>query len=170
MAGPSSSSPSTPRTAFISGPIDASDEYFNMHYVAPIGAALAAGDSFVMGPVPGIDTLALHHLLSAPISCPRSRITVYMAQFEYADASRRRHYLSLGVNVKEVATAGEGTTTRMRDEAMTRESAYDILRYRGEAEAREYYGVGWWPRVSNTEINERRRRGDAGLEYRGGDG
>lgn len=166
MAAPSSSSP-TPRTAFISGPIDASNEYFNTHYVSPIAAALAAGDSFIMGPVPGIDTLALHYLLSPPISCPPSRITVYMAHFEYADASRRNHYLSLGVDVKEVTTAGEGTTTRMRDEAMTRESVYDVLRYRSEEEAREYYGVGWWPRVSNTEVNERRRRGDGGLEYRG---
>lgn len=56
-------------------------------------------------------------------------------------------------------------TTRERDAAMTRDSDYDILRYRTEGEAREVYGKGWWPRVSNTEMNERRRRGVTSQKY-----
>jgi hypothetical protein len=162
---------SAPTTAFISGPIDASDAYFALHYAPAINRARENGHSFVIGPVPGIDTLALHFLLSPPppmTPCPPERITVFMAQFEYADLARRQHYLSLGINVREVATAGAGTTTRMRDEEMTRCSEYDILRYRTEEEAKEEYGEGWWPRVSNTEVNERRRKGDGSLEYRAG--
>ena len=62
-------------------------------------------------------------------------------------------------------------TTRERDAAMTAASDYDILRYRTEEEAREVYGKGWWPRVSNTEMNERRRAGVSSQEYGlGGEG
>ena len=41
---------------------------------------------------------------------------------------------------------------------MTKSSDYDILRYLTEKEAKEVYGERWWPRVSATEMNERRRR------------
>jgi len=64
-----------------------------------------------------------------------------------------------------VNTSGPATTTRQRDEKMTEDSDYDILRYRTEDEAKEFYGSGWWPRVSNTEVNERRRRGERSLAY-----
>ncbi|OCK79849.1 hypothetical protein K432DRAFT_271007, partial [Lepidopterella palustris CBS 459.81] len=142
------------RVAFISGPLDSSDSYFTTHYAPKILSAIAAGDSFVVGPVRGIDTLALHFLLSPPQNISPDRITVFMTHTEYATQSWREEYEKLGVKVFE-----EGVTTRDRDAAMTRESDYDILRYRTEEEAKELYGEAWWPRVSNTEMNERRRKG-----------
>lgn len=87
-----------------------------------------------------------------------------MAPFELSPTSRTS-FSSLGVHVVEVC---EAATTRDRDAAMTRDSDYDILRYRTEEEAKEVYGTGWWPRVSNTEMNERRRAGDVSQDYRSG--
>jgi hypothetical protein len=89
-----------------------------------------------------------------------------MAPFEHASSTWLASFTALGVNVHCVADAA---TTRDRDAAMTRDSDYDILRYRTESEAREAYGSGWWPRVSNTEMNERRRKGDMSQEYRNGE-
>jgi len=57
-----------------------------------------------------------------------------------------------------------GVTTRDRDAAMTMNSSYDILRYRTEEECKMLYGDLWWPRVSNTEMNERRRMALKGEE------
>jgi len=59
----------------------------------------------------------------------------------------------------------EGVTrTQERDAAMTKASDYDILRYRTEEEAKEFYGKLWMRHVTNTELNERRRKAwkDAG--------
>ncbi|KAF8208441.1 hypothetical protein K438DRAFT_274369 [Mycena galopus ATCC 62051] len=148
------------QTAFISGPMDVDMTYFATHYQARVDAAAAAGHAFVVGPVVGIDKLALHYLAE---HVDRTRITVYMAAFEYARVTWREQYEELGVNVKEVVDA---QTTRDRDAAMTRDSDYDILRYRTEEEAKELYGEKWWPRVSNTEMNERRRVGDLSSAYR----
>lgn len=108
----------------------------------------------VIGPVAGIDTLSLHYLLSTHIH--PSRITIFMAHFEYLNTTWRSQNVSLGVNVRDVEDA---LTTRDRDAAMTRQSDYDILRYRTEEEAKRLYGNRWWPRVSNTEMNEKRRKG-----------
>ncbi|KAF2816743.1 uncharacterized protein BDZ99DRAFT_615 [Mytilinidion resinicola] len=149
----------SPRVAFISGPLDASDEYFAAHYASRILAAAAAGDSFVIGPVRGVDTLALQFLLDPLYDVHPSRITIFMAEFEQARTSWRQEYEEKGVKVWK-----EGITTRERDAAMTRESDYDILRYRTEEEAKQLYGAAWWPRVSNTEMNERRRREQKGEE------
>jgi hypothetical protein len=92
-----------------------------------------------------------------------------MAHFEYLITTWRSQNISLGVNVRDVEDA---VTTRDRDAAMTRHSDYDILRYRTEEEAKKMYGSMWWPRVSNTEMNERRRRGIVSeayvLEVKGG--
>jgi hypothetical protein len=159
---------SLPRRAFVSGPIDAERDYFAQHYIPSLTAAMDRGDHFVVGPVAGVDTLTLGFLLDPPPPlrpCDPKRISVYMAAFEFADLTRRNHYRELGVNVREVDTAGPGTTTRQRDEMMTQESDYDILRYRSEEEAKRYYGESWWPRVSNTEVNERRRKGITDLSY-----
>jgi hypothetical protein len=141
-----------PRIAFISGPIDATEEYFSQHYKPAILDAIAADDTFVVGPIHGIDTLTLHFLLTQNIA--PNRITVYMADFEYHDTERRKRYEKLGVNVVE---AVPGRTTGERDAAMTNASDYDILRYRTERECKELYGALWYARVSNTEKNERRR-------------
>jgi hypothetical protein len=147
----------TARVAFISGPLDASDEYFTTHYAPRILSALASGDSFVIGPVRGVDTLALQFLLDPIQKVYPSRITIFMAEFEHARATWREEYEAKGVKIWK-----EGVTTRERDAAMTRESDYDILRYRTEAEAKELYGGEWWPRLSNTEMNEKRRKGGKG--------
>lgn len=151
-----------PLTAFVSGPLDPSDEYFATHYAPKLATAIAAGHTFIIGPVRGVDALALRYLLEKGVE--PDRVSVYMAPFEHASSTWRTSFTSLGVKVVEVEDA---VTTRDRDAAMTRNSDYDVLRYRTEGEARECYGASWWPRVSNTEINERRRRGDESLEYRG---
>ncbi|KAF2110853.1 hypothetical protein BDV96DRAFT_650466 [Lophiotrema nucula] len=148
--------------AFISGPIDASDEYFQEHYVPCIETAIQAGNTFVIGPVMGVDAMALQYLLDHNV--PPGNITVYMAHFEYQNSSHRAHFEQTGVNVKEVGDLG--TTTRDRDAEMTAASTYDILRYRTEEEAKKLYGAGWWPRVSNTEMNERRRKGIKSQAYK----
>ncbi|KAF1950218.1 hypothetical protein CC80DRAFT_353621, partial [Byssothecium circinans] len=149
--------------AFISGPIDTTPSYFATHYILRLNSAVQNGASFVMGPVQ--DTMAREYLLSLDGFDPK-RTTVCMAQFEYADETWRRELEALGVNVEEVSTGGRATTTRMRDEFMTGVSGWDVLRRmcanweymcRTEEEAKEFYGKGWWPRVSNTEINGRRR-------------
>lgn len=150
-----------PRMAFISGPLDPTDNYFTEHYKPRIDSAVQDGHHFVVGPVEGIDTVALHYLLEYPLS--PSRITVYMAHFEFNNAALREHFESLGVNVKSVGDAS--STTRDRDAKMTEDSDYDILRYRTELEAKALYGKGWWPRVSNTEMNERRRKGITSQAY-----
>jgi hypothetical protein len=146
------------RTAFISGPTDPDPEYFSLHYQPAILAALSAGDSFVIGPVPGIDTLALSFLLAQKV--PSSRLTVYLTKCESRYHIPRLE--ELGVNYKIV----EGSITQVRDAAMTRVSDYDILKYRSEKEAKEFYGKNWIEYVTNTELNERRRKAwrDAGRE------
>jgi hypothetical protein len=90
-----------------------------------------------------------------------------MAAFEYANTPWLATFTSLGVNANGVEDA---YTTRERDAAMTRDSDYDILRYRTEDEAKEVYGSMWWPRVSNTELNERRRRGITSQVYSADEG
>ncbi|KAJ4304713.1 hypothetical protein N0V90_000240 [Kalmusia sp. IMI 367209] len=148
-------------TAFISGPLDPSSSYFSTYYAPSINTAISLNHSFIIGPVRGTDALALQYLLSQ--SVPPSQITIYMANFEYANITWRTGFTSLGVNVKCVE---EAITTRERDAAMTRDSDYDILRYRTEQEAKELYGSVWWPRVSNTEMNERRRKGISSQAYK----
>jgi hypothetical protein len=150
------------RTAFISGPLDATDEYFTLYYKDAIDGAIQAGHRFVVGPVAGIDTLALAYLLAQKIE--PGRVTVYMAHFEHAMPDLRRHFEDMGIGTKRVGDMG--ATTRDRDAKMTEDSDYDILRYRTEQEAKTQYGSGWWPRVSNTEMNERRRRGITSQSYR----
>ena len=144
---------STPKpiTAFISGPITFPATYFTQHYAARLRAAVVADHRFVVGPAPGIDTIALDFLL-VENSVPPSHIAVYLCGFEaVADYGR---YEAMGVKV-----VVEGLTTGERDAAMTRDSDYDVLRYMGEEEAREFYGAAYYPRITNTEKNERRRKG-----------
>jgi len=57
-----------------------------------------------------------------------------------------------------------GRNHEERDEACTRASHYDILRYRPEEEARQLFGERYWPRISGTEKNERRRKGGFALD------
>lgn len=142
-----------PRTAFISGPLEPGVEYFLEHYEPLIRDAISAGDSFVMGPAPGMDTMALQYLLEEKIH--PSRITVYLAEFQETSMRDLKEWFEgLGGNVKV-----EGVTTSNRDAAMTRDSDYDILRYMSVEEQKKFYGARYFPHVSATEKNERRRVG-----------
>jgi hypothetical protein len=140
------------RIAFISGPLDPSDDYLEKYYVPRLQEAIQNGDSFVVGPMPGIDELALDYLLSH--GAEPLRITVYMTEFEYSTTQWRQSFEERGIPMSP-----GGRTTRDRDRRMTEASDYDILRYRTEKECKELYGSMWSPRVSNTEMNERRRQG-----------
>lgn len=154
-----------PQTAFISGPIDVSQDYFQQYYLRPIQQAIQSGHHFVVGPVGGIDALALEHLRSSGI--PLSRTRIFMAGFEVAARPDFVSQLrSEGIDVVEARTSTDGSarSTWDRDAAMTRASDYDILRFRTERECKALYGALWRPRVSNTERNWRRRRGEEGCE------
>jgi hypothetical protein len=141
------------RTAFISGPITPPSTYFPTHYEPRLLTAIAAGDSFVVGPAAGIDTVALQFLISQGV--PPQKITVYLAEFqELALRPGRKWFEDLGGSIKV-----KGMTTGERDAAMTRDSDYDVLRIMTIEEQRELYGAFYYPRVSNTEKNERRRMG-----------
>lgn len=144
---------SRPKIAFISGPIEPGWDYFTTHYAPRIREAVAAGHSFVIGPAPGMDTLAFQFLMREGVD--PSRVTVYFAEFqEWVMASLKEHRENLGAK-----TVVEGLTTADRDGVMTRDSDYDILRYMDTEEQKAFYGARYYPRVSNTENNERRRLG-----------
>lgn len=141
------------QTAFISGHVALPTDYFTTHYEPSISVASLAGHRFIMGPAPGIDSISLKYLIDQGVH--PSRITVYLAEFEsHTLASRIQWFVDLGGNVKV-----EGITCRERDEAMTRDSDYDILRYMSIKEQREFYGDMFYSRVSATEKNDRRRKG-----------
>ncbi|KAF2207393.1 hypothetical protein CERZMDRAFT_88596 [Cercospora zeae-maydis SCOH1-5] len=142
-------------TAFISGPLDIDQTYFDKYYLPSISDAISQSHDFVIGPVSGIDTLALAYLTSHPSVLP-TQISVYMTSWEAPSHTLRLS--ELGVN--QGILGPEVVTTRERDAAMTRDSDYDILRFRTEMECKELYGGGWRARVSNTEMNWRRRRGE----------
>jgi len=104
-----------------------------------------------------MDNMALNFLLYEDSGIAPARITVYFAagQIQY------REMAALKERVERVG-AGivvEGWTTGERDAAMTRDSDYDILRYMSVEEQKDFHGARYFPRVSNTEKNERRRLG-----------
>ncbi|KAF2756336.1 hypothetical protein EJ05DRAFT_477507 [Pseudovirgaria hyperparasitica] len=152
--------------AFISGPLEVTWEYFNTYYKDRIDNAFNQGHSFVVGPVDGIDKLALVYIVDKLNNTPReedtpvdrSRVDVFMGEFELG----RRHEVEdiLGKRVT-VATERVGEMVKRepswaRDAAMTVASSYDIVRWRTEDEQKLAYEF-WRPRISNTEHNVRRR-------------
>ncbi|KAL4812915.1 hypothetical protein BDW67DRAFT_188150 [Aspergillus spinulosporus] len=145
------------KVAFISGPIDSGPDnvYFRTHYIQPINAAIAAGHNFVIGPIlSGVDADTLDYLLTYPVA--PSRITIFMTIAE--DSAWGNIFRARGVNM--FVLEDRQATTQNRDAAMTAASDYDILRWRTEEEAREFYEELYRPgRVTNTERNWRRRRG-----------
>ncbi|KAF7587870.1 hypothetical protein BBP40_006639 [Aspergillus hancockii] len=148
---------SSPKEAFISGPIDTGPNatYFHTHYVPQIKTAISQGHNFIIGPVPsGVDHDALHYLLAYPIS--PSRITIFVTPAE--DNAFGAGFRKLNVNMRVVGDLS--ATSRDRDAAMTGASSYDILRWRRSDEAKEFYG-GMYREgyLTNTERNWRRRRG-----------
>ncbi|KAL4801827.1 hypothetical protein BDV18DRAFT_164638 [Aspergillus unguis] len=127
------------KVAFISGPIDTGPktEFFHTHYTAPINAAISAGHSFVLGPIPsGVDAEALAYLLLHPVD--PARITIFMTIGE--DLAWGKSFRDRGVNVHVLED--RMATTENRDAAMTEASDYDILKWRTEDEARAFYGRG----------------------------
>ncbi|KAI5779704.1 hypothetical protein EDC01DRAFT_730908 [Geopyxis carbonaria] len=143
-----------PRVAFISGLIAPSPTWFATHYAARLTAAIAAGDHFVLGPAPGIDEQALTflHAHTTP-----ERITVFFTEHESSSPEFRTGRLAWHEAAGGLVRVA-GVTTGERDAEATAESDYDVLRYFTEEEARAHYGPDWWPRVSATERNERRRK------------
>lgn len=143
----------TSKIAFISGHIELPLNYFETYYEPQIQTAIASNDSFVMGPIPGVDTLALKYLVANGVEA--SRITVYLADFEQPlIKDQLQWFRDLGGKFHV-----EGVRTSDRDAAMTRDSDYDILRYMPVDEQKAFYRDRYFPRVSATEKNERRRLG-----------
>lgn len=154
MTRPLSLSMTAPtKVAFVSGPIAPPPTYFEEHYEGLLRAAIASGYSFVMGPAPGIDTLALRFLVDQGVN--PAKITVYLAEFQERIYRSSLEWLEgLGGHIHV-----EGVTTSDRDAAMTRASDYDILRYMTVQEQMAHYGEDYYPRISATQMNERRRQG-----------
>lgn len=141
-----------PKVAFISGPIQPPAGYFEKHYAPKLNKAISSGHSFVIGPAPGMDTESLRYLIAAGVH--PDRITVYMAHFEEEKILGKgiQWFINLGGDLHI-----EGVTTEARDAAMTRDSDYDILRYMTVEEQKNLYGRYYYPRISQTEKNEKRR-------------
>ena len=108
-----------------------------------------------------LSSLVHHHLASTPslsdtfidLGVHPSKVTIYLASFERSTLpSKTRWFVDLGGNVKV-----EGRTLTKRDEDLTRDSDYDLLRYMSIEEQKQFYGNKYRPRISGTK-NERRRQ------------
>ncbi|KAF2094675.1 hypothetical protein NA57DRAFT_60096 [Rhizodiscina lignyota] len=173
------SSAATPKVALISGHTDLTEKEFNQIYIPLLGKALEEGHHFILGDAQGVDTLALAYLQQEPLKAKfpdvNQRITIF--------ASRKHNVSkleSLGVKVLApddsilIASASKPEVKELigiensgrdaaryrhlvRDTLMTMNSDYDILFVRSEGESRVLYGDRWRPRVSATEMNQRRR-------------
>ncbi|KAG6842292.1 hypothetical protein C0991_010580 [Blastosporella zonata] len=141
------------KIAFVSGPLTPPPEYFVTHYEPLLRVAIKRGDSFVMGPAPGIDSMALQYVVSEGVE--PAKITVYLTEYENRIRRHQYKWLEELGGVVQV----EGGPTSERDAAMTRDSDYDILRYMSVEEQRIHYGSAYYPRISATQNNERRRMG-----------
>ncbi|KAF8152927.1 hypothetical protein B0H34DRAFT_721546 [Crassisporium funariophilum] len=143
----------SPKTAFISGPIDCKPDYFSLYYQEKIITAISKEDSFVLAGASGIDRIALRFLIGRRL--PPSKITMYLTKSERLELESLVKWLeNQGGNIKV-----EGETTTDRNTAMTRDSHYDILRCMTVPEQREYYGNKYRARITPEELNERRRKG-----------
>ena len=138
--------------AFISGPLEVEPGLFETHYAPRIQKAIKEGHHFILGPARGTDTLAFKFLKNSGI--PASRIRVYLNSRK--DTIFRGKFKQFEEEGGRVVTVEGGHTER--DEAMTRASHYDILRYRTEEESRAFFGASYRKRISGTEKNELRRK------------
>ena len=144
--------------AFISGPLEVEPGHFETHYAPRIQQAIKEGHHFILGPSRGTDTLAFEFLRNSGVSA--NRIRVYLNSSE--GTLIRGAFKQLEEEGGSVVTVKGGHT--QRDEAMTRASHYDILRYRTKEECLAFYGAGYnTKRVSGTEKNELRRKAGLGL-------
>jgi len=147
---------STP-VAFISGPLKVEPAYFDTHYAPRIQQAIREGHLFILGPSRGTDTLAFDFLQKSGV--PASRIRVYLNSSEETRIRGVFKQFEQGGGSVVMVKGGHD----QRDEAMTRASHYDILRYRTEQECRALYGAAYRKRISGTEKNELRRKAGLGL-------
>ncbi len=99
------------RIAHISGHYDLSESEFEQHYRPRIDEAIALGDHFIVGDANGADVAAQRHLYAKLGASDRVRV------FHMLD--RPRHNVGF-------ATVGGFDSDEQRNEAMTRESDYDI--------------------------------------------
>ncbi|KAJ3093768.1 hypothetical protein HK100_006419 [Physocladia obscura] len=156
--------------AFVSGPLDASWDYFSEHYLTTIDTAIVNNHSFVVGDSKGIDTLALEYLLTR---VPATKVTVFTLPRQAASVRKRlADHVARGLGIVVVTERHALSDTSLdaanflhedRDFCCTAASHYDILRYRSDSEAKLLYGARWRPRISGTERNERRRNAGFGL-------
>jgi len=143
--------------AFISGPLVVETGYFDKHYAPRIQQAIREGHLFILGPSRGTDTLAFDFLKKSGV--PASRIRVYLNSSEETRIRGVfKQFEQAGGSVVMVKGGHD-----QRDEAMTRASHYDILRYRTEQECQVLYGAAYRKRISGTEKNELRRKAGVGL-------
>ena len=143
--------------AFISGPLEVEPAHFDTHYAPRIQQAIREGHHFILGPSRGTDTLAFEFLRNSGV--PASRIRVYLNSREATHIRRVFKQFEQGGGSVVVVKGGHTE----RDEAMTRASHYDILRYRTEEECQALYGPTYRKRISGTEKNELRRKAGLGL-------
>jgi len=143
--------------AFISGPLEVEPAYFATHYASRIQQAIREGHRFILGPSRGTDTLAFAFLKKSNV--PASQIRVYLNTSE--ETHLKGGFKRFEQEGGSVVVVKGGHT--QRDEAMTRASHYDILRYRTEEECQALYGAAYRKRVSGTEKNELRRKAGIGL-------
>ncbi|KIM39002.1 hypothetical protein M413DRAFT_447364 [Hebeloma cylindrosporum] len=143
--------------AFISGPLERDPAYFERYYASRILKAIRAGHMFVLGCSRGTDTIAYNFL--GRYGVVTSRIRIYMNSSEETQIRGAfKQFEQAGGSVVIVKGGHEE-----RDEAMTRASHYDILRYRTESECQSRYGAAYRKHVSDTEKNELRRKAGLGL-------
>lgn len=164
------------RTAFVSGHTDLSQEDFDQHYIPQLDRALEAGDNLLLGDATGVDTQALTYLLSPEIQAEypnvKSRIIIYASKDQHVPALKKHGVHIISPKDPSLAPTPEAESivgfenkgkdrTRFKytlhDAHLTLLSDYDILYARTEAEAKEFYGSKYRPRLSATEGNRRRR-------------
>ncbi|KAF9466936.1 hypothetical protein BDZ94DRAFT_1233477 [Collybia nuda] len=146
------------KIAFISGPLEPDTTYFETYYLPLIDHAINEGHQFVLAASRGIDAEARAYLLSR---VPASRLTIYLREMEGPRA--RTHLRAFERAGGRIVVEGRNHT--QRDEALTRDSHYDILRYRTDSECRALYGKTYRRRISGTEKNDIRRKAGVGLVW-----
>lgn len=139
---------------------------FTQNYAAPLDAAIAQGDNFIMSNAGGADTMGLAYLDSHGVS--PDRITIYLHTPQpnrRLNATQTRiNSLRFGSDVEEAykkkgykCKVVQGFHTE-RDAVMTEESDYDILWIRSDEDTRKLYGAKYRRgRISGTQKNMDRR-------------
>jgi len=134
-------------TYFISGPLNITEEDFNLHYKEKIDKAIAEGASFVVGDAQGTDTLAQLYLMNKGVE-----VTVYHMFSKPRFNSVTKNWFPMRGGFKH---------DEQRDHHMTKDSDVDIAWVRTVEEQKALYGANYRPRVSGTEKNVLRRQSNS---------